>query len=420
MKLFISFIFSLFLVCFENALAGDIRVRGQVADSLCANNQEAYLFCQYENQAAIIDSCLIVDGRFDLTGPIPFDEVMVEVILDGVPASSGSMVVNQGEVVDLRFTPIGRYGRPKVTGARSAEELYSVLHNAANTHRMRLFRELRSLSPSDEKHAAVKDSIAYYSLQSQKDWEQLLRTTNSCFNAVYAYIHLESEISEPEQKEFKEYIKTKFPTNHNISMITHAMPSGEPVPATTPESKAAFNRYAEIIGAPLPHPELRVVSAPGYEKRMEAVQQPYGQGDVVADFTLPSIVKNQAVRLADISSEYVLIDFWASWCRPCRAESPYLKEALETYGDRLAILAVSIDSNLYLWRKAVEQDGTQRFVHAILRQDHPDCGTLRQAFGIKTIPHNFLLDKNRRIIAIDLRGEELEKKIAELTGTDRH
>lgn len=118
-------------------------------------------------------------------------------------------------------------------------------------------------------------------------------------------------------------------------------------------------------------------------------------------------LSNRMVSLQDIDAEYILVDFWASWCQPCQKEIPYLKEALDKYKDKLSIYAVSIDRYHDSWTKGITRDGSESFVHVIGsdRQGLPNAAV--QGLGIKSIPSNFLLDKNKRIVARNLRGDEL-------------
>lgn len=113
------------------------------------------------------------------------------------------------------------------------------------------------------------------------------------------------------------------------------------------------------------------------------------------------------IATKDISTPYVFVDFWASWCKPCRKEIPNIKQAVDKYKDKLAIYAVSLDNNREAWQKAIKEDNTQDFLQVIgtLRNQSPTY-QLRQ-LEIQTIPASFLLDKERRIIAKDLRGEQL-------------
>ena len=113
------------------------------------------------------------------------------------------------------------------------------------------------------------------------------------------------------------------------------------------------------------------------------------------------------IATKDISTPYVFVDFWASWCKPCRKEIPNIKQAVDKYKDKLTIYAVSLDNNREAWQKAIKEDNTQDFLQVIgtLRNQSPTY-QLRQ-LEIQTIPASFLLDKERRIIAKDLRGEQL-------------
>lgn len=113
------------------------------------------------------------------------------------------------------------------------------------------------------------------------------------------------------------------------------------------------------------------------------------------------------IATKDISTPYVFVDFWASWCKPCRKEIPNIKQAVDKYKDELTIYAVSLDNNREAWQKAIKEDNTQDFLQVIgtLRNQSPTY-QLRQ-LEIQTIPASFLLDKERHIIAKDLRGEQL-------------
>ena len=122
---YLLFLFSTINVCGQHP--SSVRISGSVADSLDAEGRTAYLFTYFDNQAAFIDSCRICGGRFVLEGRIPFDEVAAEVLIERVPLSSGSIVVRSGDRIDFAFAPLGRMGRPEVSGSESQEELCSVL-----------------------------------------------------------------------------------------------------------------------------------------------------------------------------------------------------------------------------------------------------------------------------------------------------
>ncbi|MFB9841175.1 TlpA family protein disulfide reductase [Mucilaginibacter ginsenosidivorans] len=135
-------------------------------------------------------------------------------------------------------------------------------------------------------------------------------------------------------------------------------------------------------------------------------------GTHLAGFTLPD-KDGKLVSLSQFKGKYVLVDFWASWCAPCRKESPYLKRALQRFGNNnFVILSVSIDKSLDDWEKAIIKDGTQSFVHLIDIRGGESPVT--NQYNIETIPGNFLIDPTGKVIDKDLRGEKLIAKIAEL------
>ena len=125
-------------------------------------------------------------------------------------------------------------------------------------------------------------------------------------------------------------------------------------------------------------------------------------------------ISKKKINTDSIAEEYVLVDFWASWCVPCRKETPFLKMAKERYKDKLAIYAVTIDADTLKWEKAIEEDSTRYFIHVRGVSDRNVPDKQVRALKIKSIPRNFLLDKERRIIAKDLRGEELLNALEQL------
>jgi thiol-disulfide isomerase/thioredoxin len=108
-----------------------------------------------------------------------------------------------------------------------------------------------------------------------------------------------------------------------------------------------------------------------------------------------------------------LVEFWASWCAPCREESPTLVRLYNEYKDKgFAILSVSIDKNTTQWKNAIRQDG---YTWENVCDLNGYGGPTAALYTVTAIPNSFLLDKNGRIIAKNLRGKDLESKLAELT-----
>jgi thiol-disulfide isomerase/thioredoxin len=111
-------------------------------------------------------------------------------------------------------------------------------------------------------------------------------------------------------------------------------------------------------------------------------------------------------------SKYLLIDFWASWCKPCRAENPNVVKAYQQFHNKgFNIVSISLDKTAAPWKAAIEQDKMPWF-HGSSLQGSEDVTAL--LYGVGAIPDNFLVDANGVIVARALRGKALEEKLAEL------
>lgn len=118
------------------------------------------------------------------------------------------------------------------------------------------------------------------------------------------------------------------------------------------------------------------------------------------------------VHLSDFKGKYVLIDFWASWCGPCRKENPNVVAAYKKYHDKgFEIIGISLDSNKEAWLKAVDKDGLTWTHLSDLKGWQ--CATAT-TYGVKAVPASFLIDPNGKVVGKDLRGEELNKTLADL------
>lgn len=124
-------------------------------------------------------------------------------------------------------------------------------------------------------------------------------------------------------------------------------------------------------------------------------------------------VNGKNVKLSSLRGKYVLIDFWASWCAPCRMESPNMVAVYNKYKDKgFTIYSVSLDKSKKAWLAAIKSDKLGDWVHVSDLKYWNSAAA--KTYKVRGIPYTVLLDKTGKIIAKGLRGEELKKKLAEI------
>jgi thiol-disulfide isomerase/thioredoxin len=148
------------------------------------------------------------------------------------------------------------------------------------------------------------------------------------------------------------------------------------------------------------------------EAEASLAQRRLAVGDIAHPISLPD-TSGRLVSLEALRGKVVLLDFWASWCPPCRAENPHLVQAHKRYAAKgFEIFQVSLDRDRAAWVNAIKADGLYWKNHASDLQfwNSP----IAHQYGLQSIPASYLLDKDGRVIAKDLRGAQLDKKLAEI------
>jgi peroxiredoxin len=156
---------------------------------------------------------------------------------------------------------------------------------------------------------------------------------------------------------------------------------------------------------------LRIKEKIDQDKSIASAAKAIKVGDVVPNFTLKNVAGKE-VTLSDLykGKKLFLIDFWASWCKPCRNENPNVVKAYNSFKSKgFEILGVSIDEEKDAWLQAIKSDGLkwEQVIDAA-----GWSSKTAQLYGVEAIPASFLIDGNGKLIAQDLRGEELMAKLA--------
>jgi peroxiredoxin len=232
-----------------------------------------------------------------------------------------------------------------------------------------------------------------------------------------------SQLIQTKSQNFQKYVDDVLKNSKNIitkyyiySIILQQM-QNQQLPQ---EMLTEIRNFSKILSASLP----KSIYAQDFEtvvKNMD-IQNQAGQAKAEKDSKLavgvvaPDIEfideAGKKVKLSSFRGKVVLIDFWASWCRPCRMENPNVVAAYNKYKDKgFTVISISQDQDLTKWQAAIKQDGLIWPNHFADRKIN---GKASMTYNIEYIPKTYLLDKNGNIIGKDLRGAMLEQELEKI------
>ncbi|WP_420154683.1 redoxin domain-containing protein [Siphonobacter sp.] len=362
--------------CLLNAQS-TFRLNGKV-DAL-KNGDTVFLIYEKGNQQ-IVDSTRVQDGRFTFQGTVKYP-VLSALYLHKNPYQTK---LAAGEKMDyLRF-----YLEPVTMQLQAKDSLkhIRIQDSPSNTLHRELQSQLKANDETFQRFVRQAQALPPEKLKDKTIYDSLLNREQELLRESYE-IHLAFADQHPDA-----YLSL-------ISLSHVAAQSGMGERAAKVYQKVPEKLKQTPLGRDIPIQ----LAAPTRTQL----------GSTAPDFEQPT-PEGKSIKVSDFKNQYVLIDFWASWCGPCRQENPQVVKAYQTYKAKgFTILGVSLDfpGQKKAWLKAIEKDQlTWTQVSDLKGWDNAAA----KQYGIRSIPANFLIDPSGKIIARDLRGEDLHRELSQI------
>jgi len=353
--------------------------------------------------ALMVFSCQMAKDEFSIKGSIEGVEtgkIYLQKLVDGQPQS-----IDTADVVDGKFTFKGKMEMPDLRILRLNEQDYFAqffLDNASIT----IKAKKDSLRNTKITGSPTQDVLQIYLTEMEKLNKDMMALQAKYQNAMSTGNADEAEKAKIDGQAMQDnnlFYTKNFVKEHKNSVvsayITLAMLAGQ-VDGT--ELDSIVSRFTPEISA-----SEYVIKL----KEMVQEQKKTSVGVEAPDFTMND-TEDKPVKLSSLRGKVVMIDFWASWCAPCRQENPNVVKLYNQYHEKgFEIIGVSLDKDKANWIQAIKDDQLS-WIHVSDLQYWQNAAA--RLYGVNAIPQTYLLDKDGKIIAKGLRSEQLAAKLNEL------
>ena len=323
----------------------------------------AWLYLKVANTNLKLDSTQVKNGSFNLKGRI--SEEPIKVLLHTDRLSNYVFFWLESKPISMNLKA-GEFKKGSIKGSKTQDE---------DNKLMSIIQPIRD--EQESLAAALKKST---DPNAQKALKNRLKQSND--NEKQAYIN---------------YVK-----NNPSSLIAANILN---IYASTWGKKVTENLYEALT------PQIKQSEFGKDIKTFISLNKEIKIGGRFVDFEQTNAA-GKNIKLSDIKGKYILLDFWASWCGPCREENPNLVNTFKEFKDKgFNILGVSADNDKNSWINAIKQDGLLWENVSDLQGDKNHAAL---TYGISAYPTNFLINEEGIIIAKNLRGDQLRKKLLEL------
>ena len=271
-----------------------------------------------------------------------------------------------------------------------------------------------SLTESTKDSKLIKEYFEEYNRFAKEQQDLNLQMSTLDYSADDARTELIAK-SEAIRAEFNQYKRSFIDANEEMPMLAFLLDHLNPKTELDYIKKIGESAKKSLFGTHYNDMVQRVVQA--RIQSQNPPPTPSGQiavGQMAPEIAFPN-PNGEIIKLSSLRGKLVLLDFWASWCRPCRMENPNVVRMYNKYKDKgFDIYSFSLDQNPARWKNAIQQDGLVWPNHA---SDLKGWNTATiPLYGFKGIPFTVLIDKDGKILETNLRGPALENKLKSLLG----